>query len=80
MLNVILDTSGSMTDEIPFALGAIADFCEATGIDEIRVIQCDTAVTSDELLSASELAEYEVRGYGGSDLSPALLAFPMTRV
>ncbi len=74
MLNVILDTSGSMTHEIPFALGAIADFCEATGIDDIRVVQCDTAVTSDETLSASELAVYEVRGYGGSDLGPAMLA------
>ena len=75
MLNVILDTSGSMTSDIPFALGAIADFCEATGIDDIRVIQCDTTVTSDELLSPGELAEYEVCGFGGSDLGPALLAF-----
>ena len=74
MMNVILDTSGSMSDEIPFALGAMADFCEATGIDDIRVIQCDTAVTADDMLSPSELAEYEVRGYGGSDLGPALLA------
>lgn len=74
LLNIILDTSGSMTNEIPFALGAIADFCEATGIDDIRVVQCDTAVTSDQMLSPGELAEYEVRGYGGSDLSPALLA------
>ena len=31
MLNVVLDTSGSMTDEIPRALGAIADFCDAAG-------------------------------------------------
>ena len=74
MLNVILDTSGSMADEIPGALGAIADFCEATGIDEIRVMQCDTAVTADQMLSPAELAEYEVKGYGGSDLSPALKA------
>lgn len=74
MLNVILDTSGSMTEDIPGALGAIADFCEATGVDEIRLIQCDTQITSDEMLSASELAEYEVKGYGGSDLSPALAA------
>jgi predicted metal-dependent peptidase len=73
-LNIILDTSGSMSGEIPGALGAIADFCEATGIDDIRVIQCDTAVTSDEVLSPVELAEYEVRGYGGSDLTAALLA------
>jgi predicted metal-dependent peptidase len=72
MLNVILDTSGSMSGEIPAALGAIADFCEATGIDDIRVIQCDTAVTSDEMLSPTELAEYEIKGYGGSDLTPAL--------
>jgi predicted metal-dependent peptidase len=72
LLNVVLDTSGSMTDEIPNALGAIADFCEATGIDEIRVVQCDTTVTGDEMLSPAELAEFEVRGYGGSDLTPAL--------
>ncbi|MCA0421994.1 MAG: VWA-like domain-containing protein [Proteobacteria bacterium] len=74
MLNVILDTSGSMSDEIPYALGAIADFCEATGIDEIRLVQCDTEVKSDEILGPGELAEYEVSGYGGSDLTPALEA------
>ena len=74
MLNVILDTSASMTDDIPFALGAIADFCEAAGVDEIRVVQCDTVVTSDEVLSPAELANYQVSGYGGSDLTPALHA------
>jgi predicted metal-dependent peptidase len=75
MLNVILDTSSSMTDDIPLALGAIADFCEAAGVDEIRVVQCDTEITADAVLSPEELAEYEVRGYGGSDLTPALKAF-----
>jgi predicted metal-dependent peptidase len=74
LLNVVLDTSASMSDEIPFALGAIADFCEAAGVDDIRVIQCDTVVTSDETVSAAELAEYEISGYGGSDLSPAMQA------
>ena len=74
MLNVVLDTSASMSDEIPFALGAIADFCDVTGVDEIRLVQCDTVVTSDEVLSPSELADYQVSGYGGSDLTPALLA------
>ena len=73
MLNVVLDTSASMSDEIPLALGAIADFCDATGVDEIRLVQCDTVVTSDEVLSPSELADYQVSGYGGSDLTPALL-------
>jgi predicted metal-dependent peptidase len=74
LLNVVLDTSASMADDIPGALGALADFSEAVGIDVIRVVQCDTVVTSDEELSSAELAEYEVRGYGGSDMTPALMA------
>jgi predicted metal-dependent peptidase len=72
MLNVVLDTSGSMSDEIPQALGAIADFCEKVSVDEIRLVQCDAAVTSDEMLSPEALAHYQVSGFGGSDLSPAL--------
>jgi predicted metal-dependent peptidase len=74
MLNVVLDTSGSMSDEIPRALGAIADFCDTASVDDIRLVQCDTAVTSDEVLTPSALAAYEVSGYGGSDLTPAMLA------
>jgi len=73
MLNVVLDTSGSMTAEIPRALGAIAGFCDAVAVDQVRLLQCDAAVTADELLSPPELAEREVAGYGGSDLSPAML-------
>lgn len=72
MLNVILDTSASMSEEVAGALGAIADFCEATGVEEIRVVQCDTVVTSDEVLSPEELVEYEIKGYGGSDLTAAM--------
>lgn len=73
MLNVVLDTSGSMTDEIPRVLGAIAHFCDTLGVEDIRLVQCDTAVTSDETLSPGELVDYQVRGYGGSDLTPAML-------
>jgi predicted metal-dependent peptidase len=72
MLNVIIDTSGSMADEIPRALGAIASFCEAVAVDQIRLLQCDVTVTSDERLSPEELAEYTITGYGGSDLTPAM--------
>ena len=61
-----------MTDEIPRALGAIADFCDAAAVDQIRLVQCDTAVTSDKFLTPDELARHEITGYGGSDLSPAL--------
>jgi predicted metal-dependent peptidase len=72
MLNVIVDTSGSMAEEIPRALGAIADFCEAVAVDQIRLLQCDVTITADDWLSPPELAEYQVTGYGGSDLSPAM--------
>jgi predicted metal-dependent peptidase len=72
MLNVVVDTSGSMTDEIPRALGAIADFCEVVAVDQIRLLQCDVTVTSDELVSPVELAECKVTGYGGSALTPAM--------
>lgn len=72
MLNVVVDTSGSMAEEIPRALGAIADFCDAVAVDQVRLLQCDVEVTSDELLSSTELAEYQVTGYGGSDLTPAM--------
>jgi predicted metal-dependent peptidase len=72
ILNVVLDTSGSMTDEIPRVLGAIADFCDAAAVDQVRLVQCDTAVTSDQFLTPEQLARHEISGYGGSDLSPAL--------
>jgi predicted metal-dependent peptidase len=72
ILNVVLDTSGSMTNELPRALGAIADFCDAAAVDQIRLVQCDTAVTADWLLTPDELVRYQITGGGGSDLSPAL--------
>jgi predicted metal-dependent peptidase len=73
ILNVVLDTSGSMTAEIPRALGAIAGFCDAIAVDRVRLLQCDADVTADETLSPPELAQREIAGYGGSDLSPAML-------
>jgi predicted metal-dependent peptidase len=82
LLNVALDTSASMADEIPRALGAIADFCDAAGVDQVRLVQCDAAVTGDELLPPEALAMHRIHGYGGSDLSPAFEHFaaaPQTR-
>src|SRR5262245_35123017 len=72
ILTVVLDTSGSMSEEIPRALGAIADFCDAVAVDQVRLLQCDTEVTGDELLSPTELSRFQVGGYGGSDLTPAM--------
>jgi predicted metal-dependent peptidase len=73
ILNVVLDTSGSMTNELARALGAIGEFCDAAGVDQVRLLQCDAAVTADETLTPYELGEREIAGYGGSDLSPAML-------
>lgn len=72
LLNIVLDTSGSMGEEIPRVLGAIGEFCDAQGLDQVRLIQCDTEVTADEWLAPAELAQHAISGYGGSDLSPAL--------
>ena len=63
----------SMNDEIPRALGAIADFCDTVAVDQVRLLQCDTGVTADDLVAPMDLARYEITGYGGSDLSPAMV-------
>jgi predicted metal-dependent peptidase len=73
MLNIVLDTSGSMSSEISRALGAIAHFCDAVAVDQVRLVQCDTAVTADECLDPAQLNTFEVSGYGGSDLTPAMV-------
>jgi predicted metal-dependent peptidase len=72
MLNIVLDTSGSMSGEIARALGAIADFCDAVGVGQVRLVQCDTAVTADDTVDPVQLENFQVSGYGGSDLSPAM--------
>jgi predicted metal-dependent peptidase len=71
-LSIVLDTSGSMSNQIGRALGAIASFCEGVGVQEVRVVQCDEAVTGDEIIAVERLEHYAIRGYGGSDMSPAL--------
>jgi predicted metal-dependent peptidase len=72
-LHIVLDTSGSMVAEVPRALGAIADFCEAIGVDQVHLVQCDTAVGRDEIVAPAEMGQWHVTGYGGSDLGPAML-------
>lgn len=71
-LSIVLDTSGSMTADIAAILGAISNFAHAAHVSEVRVVQCDTSVTVDEIVEIESLATYEVVGYGGSDMSPAM--------
>ena len=39
---------------------------------QVHVLQCDVEVTADDWLEPEELEQYEVHGFGGSNLSPAL--------
>lgn len=73
VLHIVLDTSGSMVDILPKALGAIAIFCEASNVSDVHLVQCDQEVTSDRWIEPEQLAEFEVTGFGYSDMSPAIL-------
>jgi predicted metal-dependent peptidase len=69
-LNLILDTSGSMWEELAKVLGIIAGFCEAIGIAQVRILQCSTGLELDEIVAVESLAGYRMLGGGGSDLRP----------
>lgn len=71
----IVDTSASI-DAATLArfLGTLAAAATAEGIEELRLVQADAAVTRDELVSAGELLFRKVAivGRGGTDFGPAL--------
>jgi predicted metal-dependent peptidase len=71
-LNVVLDTSGSMEGEFARLAGAICSFCEGANIEQIRLLQCDTRTTSDELVDLARFERLTIDGLGGSDLSDAM--------
>ncbi|NLN93114.1 MAG: hypothetical protein GX130_07405 [Candidatus Hydrogenedens sp.] len=71
-LNIILDTSGSMVDDLSKILGIIASFCVQVNVQDVRLLQCDVEVTADERVTPEDLADFIVRGMGGSDMSPAM--------
>lgn len=71
-LHIILDTSGSMEQYLPAALGAIAHFCQSSGVSDVHLVQCDTEVTRDEWLDPVALAAFQVSGFGYSDMRPAM--------
>ena len=71
-ISIVLDTSGSMTGEISHALGSIMAFGDGANISAGRIVQCDTAVTRDEVVNIDDLASYRVAGFGGSDMTAAM--------
>ena len=73
MMHIILDTSGSMTEYIPLLLSQIGSFARNVGMEQVHILQCDTEVADDEFVEIGQLEKYRVNGYGGSDMSPAML-------
>jgi predicted metal-dependent peptidase len=74
-LVAVVDTSGSI-DEATLSrfLGAVASAATAEGLEEIRLMQADSEVTSDEILTPAELLTetIAIRGRGGTSFVPAL--------
>jgi predicted metal-dependent peptidase len=68
VFDVILDTSGSMTSDIPKVLGTIL----RDGI-MCNIIQIDTQVQSDTIIqSTKDLKSINLKGFGGTVLQPAI--------
>lgn len=74
-LNIVLDTSGSMIDRLPSALGAISNFCERNAVDCIKIVECDAAVQDIKEITPDELRRYSIKGTGGTDMTPGMIAF-----
>jgi predicted metal-dependent peptidase len=74
-LVAVVDTSGSIDETVLSRfLGAVAAAAAAEGIEEVRLMQADAEVTSDEVVTPAELLTEEVtiRGRGGTSFVPAL--------
>jgi predicted metal-dependent peptidase len=75
-LVAIVDTSASIEEEtLAIALGAVCAAATTEGIDEVRLIQADAEVTSDEVVSPADLLmrKIAVKGRGGTSFGPALV-------
>ena len=74
-LVAVVDTSGSIDETVLSRfLGAVASAAAAEGIEEVRLMQADAEVTSDEVVTPADLLTEEVtiRGRGGTSFVPAL--------
>lgn len=68
---VVLDTSGSMSDEeIVKCLSWIQDIGEQFEDYTIRLLQCDAEIQMDTIVEAGELFPRKVKGRGGTDFRP----------
>jgi predicted metal-dependent peptidase len=72
ILNLVLDTSRSMTSEFASILGLLKAFCVSAGVAAVRILQCDDELQADDLIEIDALDQFRVIGLQGSDLSPAM--------
>lgn len=67
-INCILDTSGSMSDEVNFVLG----FLYKNKVI-VRLIQCDAEIQNIELIkNTKKIIDTKIKGFGGTILQPAI--------
>jgi predicted metal-dependent peptidase len=69
-LHIVLDTSGSMLDDLPGVLGAIATFCESSGVAEIHLVQCGDTLTADDWVRVEDIESITLFGGRSGGLSP----------
>ena len=60
-----------MTGVLPRLLSLIKASATAGGVSHVRIVQASDNVTADEVVDVELLERFEVRGYGGSDLTAA---------
>lgn len=76
LLAVVVDTSASITTAmLERFLTEVVSVATAEGIDEVRLLQADAAVTADRVLFGAELLfePIAIFGRGGSNFEPALM-------
>jgi hypothetical protein len=71
-LNLVLDTSGSMTEILPKALSMLRAFCESASVSSVRILQCGEQLESDEVVVPADLDLYPIRGGLNGDLKPGM--------
>ncbi len=71
-VTVIVDTSGSMVDDMLVVLSEIRGLLDTPDVEHVRVIQVDAAVTGDDRVA--QIGDLNLSGGGGTDLRPAITA------
>lgn len=71
-VTVIVDTSGSMLNDMPIVLSEIRGLLDTPDVEHVRVVQVDAAVTGDD--QVAQIGDLNLSGGGGTDLRPAITA------